>query len=360
MEDLGRRLILRLAILAGGCAPQTVVLNDVSDSGTADSPPAQDAVADATAPSVEVGCMPKYITAYYWPQPTEMMIVLDRSSSMQQPFSGTTRATAVQNALLPAVNDYQSKVEFGLEQFPGWQCQTGTCCSRHVLDPTLGSSGIGDAIKCVDTRGIGCSMPSADSPSHMALAAIQQYFKAKWSGDAVRYVLLVTASDPSCSGQDPGNACDIARQATSDLINDHTTVIVVNVGGSQPDKTSCLSHVGQVVGSPPYSPVSTLELTTVFNQVISNAASSACTLTTYQPPPGDVEPTVSIGNKSVPHDSLQGWSYANTARTSITLAGNSCDEFLNASARDNLSLVYSCSPCASGPTACPSFPSPYP
>ena len=262
-------IILLLALSAGGCAPQEVVLRDVADSGAPDAAPPQDAPADAPtqadAPNGRdaAGCYPRYLH----PQPqAEILIELDRSTNMQATFSNYTRMTAVQNALTDKIAQYQKSVKFGYEEFPSTGGTSGTsgtggaggaggaggqcsnCCAGAVtLWPTLNASAwMNNTINCIDGRS-NCKGTSTDSPSHSALQVASDFFNTSQMGqsDADQYVMLFTSSEPSCSGQDAMAVCQSARNAISGLANNRVQVYVFSVGYS-PDKTSCLFDLTKV------------------------------------------------------------------------------------------------------------------
>jgi hypothetical protein len=180
---------------------------------------------------------------------------------------------------------------------------------------------------------------SADSPSHAALAVASDYFsKGPRQFDGDQYVLLFTASEPSCAGQDSATACAAASKATSDLSIDGVHVNVVSVG-YQPDPSGCLSHLNPTT-TKLYVPMSKDDLSSTVHQIIQRAASAACTLFSYQTPPADAKVQISLGpNNSVPVPS-DGWTFGYTHNV-ITLLGSSCETFLQSKTMDRLSVTFS-------------------
>jgi hypothetical protein len=349
--DAGRRwLLLQVAVLAASCAPQTVVINDVADSGPPDAAVAPDAPADATAqadtssPATEVGCATKTVLTYMQ-QPAQVLIEMDRSSNMQEAFSPTTRAGEVQTALSNEIANYQQHVQFGYEQFPSSgsdaPCASGTCCAGNITVPPTAINkfpDINSSMNCYfDAHGGNCMSTSADSPSHAALAMASDYFSRgprQFDGD--QYVLLFTASEPSCAGQDASTACTAASKATSDLHNDGVRVHVFYVG-DPPDPSGCITHLNATT-TILHVATSSNDLSSVIQQIVHQAASAACTLFSYQTPPADANKVqISLGpNSSVPPD---GWTPGYT-RNVITLLGSSCETFLN-SKMEKLSVTFS-------------------
>jgi hypothetical protein len=337
-------IILQLALSAGGCAPNIVTLWDVPDSGAPDAVVLQDVQADTPSPATEVGCATKPTVLTYMQQPAQVLIEMDRSSNMQDAFSPTTRAGEVQTALTKEIVGYQQHVQFGYEQFPSsgfdGPCASGSCCAGLVtISPAINNfSDISSSINCYsDPHGGNCMSASADSPSHAALAVANDYLSSRrqWQFDGDQYVLLFTASEPSCAGQDSATACAAASKATSDLSIDGVHVNVVSVG-YPPDPSGCLSHLSPTTTNLQVA-TSSKDLSSKVHVIIQRAASAACTFIYYQTPPADAKPQVSLGQSgSVPSD---GWIFGYTHNV-ITLLGSSCETFLQ-STMDRLSVTFS-------------------
>jgi hypothetical protein len=352
--DRGRPwIILHLGILAASCAPRTVVLNDVPDSGAPDAALQQDAPTDSLAqsdapngrdamwpPFPDASCFPRYLH----PQPPpEILIELDRSTNMQATFSSYTRMTAVQNALTNEIGVYQNSVKFGYEEFPSAEGgppsgQCSNCCAGAVtLWPTTGASAwMNNTINCIDGRS-NCKGTSTDSPSHYALQVASDFFNMSQMGqsDADQYVMLFTSSEPSCSGQDAATVCQAARNAISGLANNHVQVYVFSVG-YPPDKTGCLSDLTKVGSMTTLVTVNDYsDLSGRLDGILHTAAASACTMT-LDGPPTNSKLDVYIGPTLVPPD---GWTYTPGARNAITLNSTYCSQYVAAVTNDKFGVA---------------------
>ena len=365
---LRRAAVLGIALWLPACT-ERVILNDLGDGGGPDFAASKDAMFFTPG---DVPCGTVSLHVDYVPRAAQLVVLLDRSNSMQSSFAGTTRQDAAESALVNVVATYQSRVKFGFEQFPPdgsdrafTDCPRNTCCAGSVgVDPQPNAyKRMSGAINCGEGQNLACPAPTYDSASYAALAQVRDYFKSKNSfTDDDRYVLLVTASEPSCSAQsNSDDACKDALSAASDLGGLGALVVVVSVG-YQPTPDSCLYRISQTGSSllPPantstlYAPSNLYGLNTALTEFVSAVAETGCTLDSYDPPPpAEAELKIYIGNNQnpIPQDGQNGWSYANPDRTSITLSGAACDQFVMAQT-NQISASYSCSTCG-GSKACP-------
>jgi hypothetical protein len=341
--------VFGLALALAGCSPRQIVLDDMHGDGSVNPAEPKDA---QLAP--DTSCTQKnapYTSLTFVPQPAQLLILLDRSSDMQSSFGGTTREAAAQSALVNAIETFQGKIKFGFVQFPVSQCAQGTCCADEVIGPALDNNSLmKTSVLCSDPHNSSCSGTSTDSPSNAALAKVQDYVAdPKNTTNDDQYVLLVTSSEPSCTGQDQ---CNNALSAANALGNAGVGIFVLSVG-NQPDSWSCLTQIGRKGPLPRtskllYSANYVSDLSDMINTIFSAIARSACTLNSSIKPPAQATLDVSIGSTSVPPadwSGQNGWS-ASPNKTSITLSGSACDDYL--SSQDRLLIGYtlpnSCNP----------------
>jgi hypothetical protein len=326
-------------------------------------------------PQGDAACGNTTVPLHYLPRAAQLMIMFDRSIPMQSSFAGasTTREAAAEAALINAIAAYQSKVKFGFQQFPAdstdkafSDCQRYACCAGSVkVDPNNNNgSALSRAIQCGDSPSYPCPTPSGDTPSYAALEKVRDYYESEYlmSSDD-HYVLLVTSSEPSCASlPDSTDACSKALSAANELGGAGIRLIVLSVGYA-PDPGSCLDRLSLTGSSqdlpdatdPMYTPSSSYALSTAVNEIAAGAARTSCTLISYETPPPSTAPmNVSIGTtgiQRVDSTSKDGWSFADSARTTIVLSGSACDKYVN-SQKATLSASYSCSTCGGG-NACP-------
>jgi hypothetical protein len=364
------------ALCLASCTDR-ILLTDTWDAGPDLAPP-RDAY---YFPPNDVGCGNTTVHPRYTARAAQLLIMLDRSSAMQSAFAGTTRENAVESALLDAISAYQSKVKFGLEQFPAdssdkayGDCQRGSCCAGSVkaeLQPQNNNyTTLSGAIECSDPQFYPCPSPTADTPSYAALEKVRDYYKSKYpllSDD--HYILLVTSSEPSCASLPDGtDLCAKALSAANELGTAGVRLFVLSVGYT-PDAGSCLvrlSGIGSSQDLPDgtvslYAPSTLKDLESTVANLAVAAAHTSCTLDSIDlPPPTPARVSVSIGQSDISQvDSTtkDGWSFLDSAHTSIVLSGTACDKWVG-SKESQLSASYSCSTCG-GSNACP-WLQPYP
>ena len=361
---LSRAAVLGFALALAGCIHE-LVLDDVHDSGSSDSDPV--AVKDAAWfwPDGYCGLGQGYRQLIYTPRSAQVVILLDRSTSMQSNFDGgMTRQDAAQSALVNAVKKYQARIKFGLEQFPAGpaaQCQPGTCCAGQVYpQPYLNNwQDMEHNIECTYPHGPYCQPTGSDSPSYEALATVYDNFQTSHATDEDRYVLLVTSSEPSCAAENH-NVCTDAIAAANALGDAGVRIVVLSLAtpGSCLDKISRTHSLLQQPASTRslYTPNTVDDLANNLDEFFLAVARAACTmdsLTTI--PPSWADLSVAMGPAPVQMangNGQDGWSYANPDHTSITLSGQDCENWLFSQAP--IDVHYPCSLCG-GPNSCPPY-----
>jgi hypothetical protein len=358
------------ALALAGCT-YPITLNDVHDAGFND---AASVPRDGRLPWPDASCLgAKPLT--YTPQTAQVLILLDRSASMNSNFgsTGTPRAEVAQTALAGAVTTYTSRIKFGFEDFPSdsmrSQCPQGSCCANQVwVGPaSYNASRVNSYIQCSDLHGSGCQGTSTDSPSNAALARARDYYGAlnpPTTDDL--YVLLVTASDPSCGSDSHDTTCTNALAAASDLGKLNVRIIVLSVD-SQARHNPCLSQIplNGYLKLPTsvhsvYPTSSPSDLGTALTELFDAIARNACTLSFSPQIPPNTDLTVSIGQNTtvspiVGANDQDGWRCTNPSCTGITLVGSACDQWVKAPPMSDLYVGYACSwcggstPCSRGP-----------
>ena len=366
---LSRAAVLGLAFALAACTDQ-VLLNDVWDAGPDLAgnkdvgPPAQG----------DANCSTLYPKVTYWPRSAKLLILFDRSTSMQSYLGSTSREAAAESALLSAIGTYQGKVMFGFEQFPPdsndkafADCQGNSCCAGSVIvEPAINNyKAIDDPLKCGETPGSPCPTPSYLSASSAALVQARDWYWAKKkyaSPNEDWYALLVTASEPGCSpAGDSRDPCSSAKSAATDLSNLRVRVVVLSVGYAL-GTNSCLTRISET-GSPGllpagmntlYTPSSSNGLSSAVNDFVAAVAKTSCTLNldlNNAEPPAQAQLQIYMGMTSIPQNDPNGWSFTDAGQRTITLSGRACDQFAT-SQLFQLTGNYSCSSCGDG-VACP-------
>jgi hypothetical protein len=295
---------LCLLVLAGvSCKVQVSLPSADSGPGDSGSGGARDTGVSFDAPPVSVEktgsfseqCRSNTHGAYVSPYDVQMVIALDRSSSMQQKlFDGTmSRLQAAQAALKQALSEHTG-IDYFLEPFPcaGPYCYCGrgsTCCT---VEPSLLTS-IENQMGCgFADGGWGCSPSGNDSPSHQALRLSREYLlNPRWSPPhAFRFILLITDKDPTCSGDASIDACGQAKdEAARNLISSvQTFVLSLNSDSSGTPCLQDIANASATAGAPSQFSTATYqqELKQQIGEILTKVEKNRCWFYVDGPPNG--------------------------------------------------------------------------
>jgi hypothetical protein len=266
----------------------------------------------------------------------EMIIALDRSTSMQKSsFDGMTRLQAAQMAIGTATKAHDG-IGFGLELFPWPSCSGGaTCCGGAPTKLT----NLESQMTC-NADG-GCQSVGSDSPSHSALWKCYENLNATFSKKPpVRFVLLITDKDPFCSGDASTGAplCAQATDAAWKLAQLGVQTFVLSLG-SDVSSTPCLQAIAETnayelyvdSGTQFFAVSNQQQLSQQIDSIMTKAEKNLCWFYLDGKPSGTTPPSdqleIVVNGNNVPRD---GYSFNANSR-SLEILGNSCDELLNAS-----------------------------
>jgi hypothetical protein len=290
----------------------------------------------------------------------QILVALDRSSTMSAPFgspSSPTISAFALNTILSAVDNYggtrdtRSEIQFLFLDFPddGSDCNSSvSCCSGDV---TMSYQTFATAANpCNGGGGPASCYSLPDRPIGRALWRARDYymFNSANQHSNERYVLLITNGDPlgSCTADD----CNDAIMATAQLNDLGVTTDVVEIGAN----TGCLTLLANAqptYPSPFYLASTQSELANVINQIVLAVAQNACRLTLSQPPASG---QIAVSNNGMPvlpdsGSTGNGWSYGGNDSTRVFLHGSLCTSFLLQNPNSPMGLtIYDA--CSSGHT----------
>jgi hypothetical protein len=293
---------------------------------------------DGGAPDAR--CFGSSQTLTVTPDSPSMVVVLDRSTNMNQSFGSMAGSethleaalTALQGQIAVYKNIHYSFITFP-DQSNGCQPQTG-CCSGDVQSDWMS----------FNTAVYACDGPSPPSyclfspsrPTATALAKADTALTGSSSKPGQRYVLLITDGQPT-GGCAPPNDCQAAVTDVGTL-SDHK--VNVSIVGIQSD-LGCLQLAFNPTGQPAVQTVSDpTTLGTVLNGIMQSAVCNA----TLSPAPqswSDLQVTFS-GNIVPPASNApgsNGWTYDSTYGH-LHLRGSACQNVIDA--WEDLKVTTSC------------------
>ncbi|MEO6952889.1 MAG: vWA domain-containing protein [Polyangia bacterium] len=301
--------------------------------------------------------------------PPEVMIVLDRSSSMTTDFDSGTRWSKVTDAVKQVVTSLQGQIGWGLTVFPH-DNDCGTSASVDVAIAPMNATAIGMQISSY--------LPDGNTPTGDAINKAAAYMASRTTTNP-KYLLLSTDGEPNCGtigtscmcvfggtpdaqGQchvsgvpvgacvvvptDDGTSKAEAALSAAAAQGIHTFVIGVASDSSDGAELDTLATNGGEprAGSPKYYAVGSeadlvTAVTTIASQIIS------CSFGVTTPPPTDQTlVTIKLNGSDLGRDPthMNGWDFS-TNLSSLNFYGAACAT-LQADPNATVQAIYACPP----------------
>jgi von Willebrand factor type A domain len=287
-------------------------------------------------------------------KPAEILIVLDRSASMNDPPDGQpTGSPSKWSLVVPGVNEVvtttASAVSWGLKVFPegeGSECVAASVTSAiPVPIAPNNASAVTGAVTATTAAGNG-------TPTGDAIKAAVTYLQTLTDPNP-KFILLATDGEPSCAGttKNSTTARTYAVQAVKDAVTAGFKVFVVGVATTKTTATQALNDMANNGGEAraDSNPLATRfylastkdELVTSLQTITGQVASCTFDLTAVPPDPTNI--AVHVGSTKAPQDTskVNGWDYTGTDLKQIQIYGTWCDQ-IKASNASTVNFVFGC------------------
>jgi len=299
--------------------------------------PYPDAGVDA---GTKVGCVPGDLPLTR--ATPVVMFVLDRSGSMNDAFSGTTRWRALRNALSNVLPPVDGTMSVGALIFP--QGNSNSCSVGTSPDLTPAPMNVEPLLTLLQENSPGGNTPTSDALLSAARSLLTTHTATK-----ARAMVLATDGAPNCNASlDPhtcvcseANRCTRAIQCLDDTRTVSTVSEAANVGvptwviGIQDTNSTAISVLTElaVAGGHPQTSGSTSYYAATSQQELQDAFSSIrdqvgnCVYLTGSVPPDDGSIVITLDGVELPPGD-GGWSWTNKDNSELAFDSTACDAVL--------------------------------
>jgi hypothetical protein len=289
------------------------------------------------------------------PKPADVLLLLDRSGSMQDPPDGSPSGTPpkwtlVTDAVKSVVMNSDSLIHWGLKTFPegtGSECVAGSVTNKvDVSIAPNNATAVVNAVNATADNGNGTPTGDAVNYAMMYLQGLNDGYQ--------HYILLATDGEPSCAGTS-SNSTDARTFAVQEVTTAATNGINTFVVGVATTKTSDTTTLNQLAdaGKEPrndprpgathfYLGSTEADLATALG-VITGRVSCTFPLTDTPPVPDKVGVYFGSAMTKVPRDTSNGngWNYTDGTETSVQVFGAWCD-MITAAGSNTVQIIFGC------------------
>jgi von Willebrand factor type A domain len=267
-------------------------------------------------------------------KPIDILLVLDRSASMEDDPSGGSGSPSkweiVVPALQQAITATDTSVSWGIKVFPEGD-KKGACSAAsfptNILVPIASNNAVkvNSAITLTTDKGDGTPTGDAINKAVEYLSTLQD--------NHVKYLLLATDGDPSCPSGDAADTFALQAVTAAATAGYHTFVVGVASNASKIKALNQLAiaglepHIDPDPNAPQFYLASTqAELVATLKGITGTAATCLFPLSSSPPNPDHVG--VFVGDKAIMKDTnnASGWDYTGPDMMTIELFGAACDQ----------------------------------
>jgi hypothetical protein len=282
------------------------------------------------------------------PTPVDMLLVLDRSASMEEDPSGGTSMPSKWQIVVPTLQQVitatNATISWGLKVLPEGE-KAGACTTAsfpaHILVPIAPNNAtmVNQAIAGLTDHGDG-------TPTGDAINNAVTYLNTVQDGRA-KYLLLATDGDPSCP---TSNATMFAVQAVTAAATAGYKTFVVGVA-SKASSVKNLNSLAVAGLEPVMSPDPTMpkfylasdQATLAAALGAITGAAATCVFPLSSAPPNPDHVGVNVGGTKIMKDTTHqnGWDYTGPDMMTIELFGAACD-LVKTSGVSTVQVIFGC------------------
>lgn len=318
------------------------------------------------APSFDSNC--GTINSHTVRQPADVLLVLDRSASMEYSIAadcycttgtntfgtvctGTTACTTRWDAIKPAVSQTlssSSDVNWGLKFFPSPSTSTtgapspmggpsptgaGSCFENSTMDVAVAPTSVPTITSDVNSATFDLSTPTA-----AALTAATAYLSGLNDGGNKKFILLATDGQPNCGGNPASINTDDLAGATTAAAAAYAAGFKVYVVGIGPSLGN-LTQLAKAGGTTDFYPVSSpADLVAALSSISTLVGS--CSFKSDHAPDDPSNIAVYVNGQQVSQDPNQGWTFGASSQE-IVLTGDYCKQMSSGNQVD-VQILFGC------------------
>jgi hypothetical protein len=280
--------------------------------------------------------------------PPQVVLVLDRSSSMNRMPTGATMPDATlwkdaRAAVDQVLMSTQSGIHWGLQLFP---VPTGCQVAAAPEVPVKVDNYMPILMKVDELMTNNTVTGMGGTPTDTAVINATRYLQGLMSANP-KYLVLATDGEPTCAaGSSVGNGHDAALAAITAAVtagfktyvigiaisptsNGHTTLNDMATAGGVPRNDAMFKY---------YPAGNRADLVAALNTITGQVTN--CVFPLSRPPPVPDNVKVTVDGMRVEPSMTDGWSYTNAQMTAIQFNGPACEAIKTRMAQ--VSIVFGC------------------
>jgi hypothetical protein len=282
------------------------------------------------------------------PKPAEVLLVLDRSGSMENELdSGETRWEAIVPTLVSAIEATTAGIWWGLKSYPELD-DTESCAPESIVPtihvPIAEMSGGTVVTEVEATTPLGDGTPTGDAIRF----ATDHLRERAMLTDNPKFLLLATDGEPNCPDDDNDvDAVDYTTAALADALAAGFPTFVVGVDTTDDDTIENLNAMAEAGGRPRagdpsfYLTSTQAEIELALQEITGEIAS--CVFDLDPPPPVPDNIAVDFDGMRAERDpSLHnGWEYTKDDHSQLEVYGTWCER-IKSGTKSAVNIKYGC------------------